>query len=120
MLEAKTLTIKKSTNKSGKVVNFVPEIIEDKEVYSVVNKNNDHCGYITEDLFNFLMEQDPEEKENKALYHRAFGVDDEEKEEETLIFGKKIILDVSSTKNIDDLENIILAPVTYSELPSYK
>lgn len=57
MLEAKTLTIKKSTNKSGKVVNFIPEIIEDKEVYSVVNKNNEHCGYITEDLFNFLMEQ---------------------------------------------------------------
>jgi len=32
MLEAKTLTIKKSTNKSGKVVNFIPEIIEDKEL----------------------------------------------------------------------------------------
>lgn len=38
MLEAKTLTIKKSNNSSGKVVNFIPEIIEDKEVYSVVNK----------------------------------------------------------------------------------
>lgn len=32
MLEAKTLTIKKSTNSSGKVVNFIPEIIEDKEL----------------------------------------------------------------------------------------
>ena len=114
-LEAKTLIIKKSTNKSGKVVNFVPEMVEDKEVYSVVNKNNDHCGYITEALFNFLMEQDPEEKENKALIHRAFGVNDEEKEEESLIFGKKIILDVSSTKDINDLENIILAPVTYTK-----
>lgn len=115
MLEAKTLTIKKSTNKSGKVVNFVPEMVEDKEVYSVVNKNNEHCGYITEDLFNFLMEQDPEEKENKALFHRALGVDDEEKEEETLIFGKKIILDVSSTKDINDFEKIILSPVTYTK-----
>ncbi len=101
MLEAKTLTIKKSTNSSGKVVNFIPEMVEDKEVYSVVNKNNEHCGYITEDLFNLLMEQDPEEKENKALIHRALGVDDEEKEEESLIFGKKIILDVSSTKDIN-------------------
>lgn len=115
MLEAKTLTIKKSTNKSGKVVNFVPEIVDGNKVYSVVNENNDHCGYITEDLFNFLMEQDPEEKENKALYHRAFRVDDEEKEEETLIFGKKIILDVSSTKDINDFEKIILAPVTYTK-----
>lgn len=32
MLEAKTLTIKKSNNSSGKVVNFIPEIIEDKEL----------------------------------------------------------------------------------------
>lgn len=32
MLEAKTLTIKKSANKSGKVVNFVPEMVEDKEL----------------------------------------------------------------------------------------
>ena len=115
MLEAKTLTIKKSANTSGKVVNFVPEMVEDEEVYSVVNKNNEHCGYITEDLFNFLMEQDPEEKENKALFHRALGIDDEEKEMEHLIFGKKIILDVSSTKNIDDFEKIILAPVTYTK-----
>ena len=115
MLEAKTLTIKKSTNKSGKVVNFIPEMVEDKEVYSVVNKNNEHCGYITEALFNLLMEQDPEEKENKALFHRALGVDDEEKEEETLIFGKKIILDVSSTKDINDFEKIILSPVTYTK-----
>lgn len=115
MLEAKTLTIKKSTNKSGKVVNFIPEMVDDLEVYSVVNKNNEHCGYITEDLFNFLMEQDPEEKENRALFHRAFGVDDEEKEEETLIFGKKIILDVSSTKDINDFEKIILSPVTYTK-----
>ena len=83
MLEAKTLTIKKSINKSGKVVNLIPEIVEDKEVYAVVNKNNEHCGYITEDLFNLLMEQDPEEKENRALFHRALGVNDEEKEEES-------------------------------------
>ena len=115
MLEAKTLTIKKSTNNSGKVVNFIPEIVDDLEVYSVVNKNNEHCGYITEDLFNFLMEQDPEEKESKALFHRALGVDDEEKEGESLIFGKKIILDVSSTKDINDFEKIILAPVTYTK-----
>lgn len=37
MLEAKTLTIKKSTNSSGKVVNFVPEIIENEEAYIYKN-----------------------------------------------------------------------------------
>lgn len=115
MLEAKTLITKKSANKSGKVVNFVPEIVDGNEIYSVVNENNDHCGYITEDLFNLLMEQDPRDENSKALIHRAFSVDDGEKEREPLIFGKKIILDVSSTKNIDDLENIILAPITYTK-----
>ena len=115
VLEAKTLTIKKSANKSVKVVNFIPEIVDGNEVYSVVNKNNEHCGYITEALFNLLLEQDPEEKEDKALFHRALGVDDEENEEEHLIFGKKIILDVSSTKDINDFEKIILAPVTYTK-----
>ena len=115
MLEAKTLITKKSANKSGKVVNFVPEIVDGNEIYSVVNENNDHCGYITEDLFNLLMEQDPRDENSKALIHRAFSVDDGEKEREPLILGKKIILDVSSTKNIDDLENIILAPVTYTK-----
>lgn len=115
MLEAKTLITKKCAKKSGKVVNFVPEIVDGNEIYSVVNENNDHCGYITEDLFNLLMEQDPRDENSKALIHRAFSVDDGEKEREPLILGKKIILDVSSTKNIDDLENIILAPVTYTK-----
>ena len=115
MLEAKTLITKKSAKKSGKVVNFIPEMVDGNEIYSVVNENNDHCGYITEDLFNLLMEQDPRDENSKALIHRAFSVDDGEKEREPLIFGKKIILDVSSTKNIDDLENIILAPVTYTK-----
>lgn len=36
MLEAKTLTIKKTTNKIGKVVNFVPEIVDGNEVYSII------------------------------------------------------------------------------------
>ena len=34
---------------------------------------------------------------------------------ESLIFGKKIILDVSSTKDINDFEKIILSPVTYTK-----
>lgn len=53
MLEAKTLTIKKSTNNSGKVVNLIPEIVEDKEVYSIMNKNNEHCGYVNYSVINY-------------------------------------------------------------------
>ena len=53
MLEAKTLTIKKSINKSGKVVNLIPEIVGDKEVYSIANKNNEHCGYVNYSVINY-------------------------------------------------------------------
>ena len=73
MLEAKTLTIKKSTNNSGKVVNFIPEVIEDKEVYSVVNKNNEHCGYITEDMLNIILKMNEKEDiENNIIRNSLF------------------------------------------------
>ena len=94
MLEAKTLTIKKSTNKSGKVVNFVPEMVGDKEVYSVVNKNNGHCGYITEDLFNFLMEQDPEEDVDGEVKGSLIV----SKEIEIVSKGEKSYIDIKESK----------------------
>ena len=116
MLEPKTITLaNKLAYSSDRVVKFIPEVVDGQEVYSVRNKIDEHCGYITEDLFNFLMEQDPNKEENKALIHRVLGIDNGEKEEEPLIFGKKIILDVSSTKDIDDFEKIVLAPVTYTK-----
>jgi len=116
MLEPKTITLTNSLAYSkDRVVKFVPEIIDGNEVYSVRNKIDEHCGYITEDLFNFLMEQDPREEEKKALIHRALMIDNGEKKKEPLIFGKKIILDVSSTKDINDFEEITLTPVTYTK-----
>ena len=114
-LKEETIKIYGKDDSPESFVRFVPEIVDDLEVYSVVNSSDQHCGYITEALFNLLMEQDPEEKENRALFHRALGVNDGEKERETLIFGKKIILDVSSTKDINDFEKIILSPVTYTK-----
>ena len=116
MLEPKTITLTNSlVYSNNRIAKFIPEIVEDKEVYSVVNKNNEHCGYITEDFFNMLMEQDPREEENKALIHRALMIDSGEKKKEPLIFGKKIILDVSSTKDINDFEEITLTPVIYTK-----
>ena len=39
-------------------VSFVPEIVDDLEVYSVVNSKDQHCGYITPELFNFLLKKE--------------------------------------------------------------
>ena len=116
MLEPKTITL---TNKvaysKDRVAKFIPEVVDGQEVYSVRNKIDEHCGYITEDFLNMLMEKDPREEEEKALIHRALMIDSGEKKKEPLIFGKKIILDVSSTKDIDEIEEITLTPVTYTK-----
>ena len=116
MLEPKTITlVNESSYRNDRVVKFIPETVDGIEVYSVRNKIDEHCGYITEDFFNILMEQDQREEEKKALIHRALIIDDGEKKREPLIFGKKIILDVSSTKDIDEIEEITLTPVTYTK-----
>ena len=91
MLEAKTLTIKKSTNKSGKVVNFVPEMVENKEVYSILNKNNEHCGYMTEEMLNTILKQnEKEDVENNLIINSLFVATNDEKEEPTTL-AQKII-----------------------------
>ena len=38
-------------------VRFVPEVVGVVEVYSVVNSSDQHCGYITPELFNFLLKR---------------------------------------------------------------
>lgn len=38
-------------------VKFVPEVVDDLEVFSVVNSKDQHCGYITPELFNFLLKR---------------------------------------------------------------
>ena len=35
-------------------VRFVPEIVDDLEVYSVVNSNDQHCGYVMPELLDFF------------------------------------------------------------------
>lgn len=43
------------------VVNFIPEVVDDLEVYSVVNSKKQHCGYITPELLDFLLTLTDEE-----------------------------------------------------------
>lgn len=36
------------------IVNFIPEVVDDLEVYSVVNSKKQHCGYVTPELLDFF------------------------------------------------------------------
>lgn len=77
MLEAKTFTIKKSTNKSGQVVNFIPEMVDGKEVYSILNQNNEHCGYMTEDMLNIILKMNEKAVRNSIITNGDFNKVDE-------------------------------------------
>lgn len=103
MLEAKTLTIKKSTNKSGKVVNFVPEIVGDKEVYSILNQNNEHCGYMTEDMLNIILKMNEKEDIENNIIRNSLFVDMNDGKEEPTTLAQKIIID-----KLDGKDNKIL------------
>lgn len=112
MLEAKTLTIKKSTNKIGKVVNFVPEMVGDKEVYSILNQNNEHCGYMTEDMLNIILKMNEKEDIENNIIRNSLFVDMNDGKEEPTTLAQKIIID--KFKGVTPL-NIELYPVKYEE-----
>lgn len=126
MLEAKTLTIKKSNNSSGKVVNFIPEIIEDKEVYSVVNKNNEHCGYMTEDMLNIILKMNEKEDIENNIIRNSLFVDMNDGKEEPTTLAQKIIIDIDSEDGVCDsiminaLKNTYNAPNIYFSFKGFK
>ena len=112
MLEAKTLTIKKSTNNSGKVVNLIPEIVGDKEVYSILNKNNEHCGYMTEEMLNTILKMNEKEDIENNIIRNSLFVDTNDEKEESTTLAQKIIID--KFKGVTPL-NIELYPIKYEE-----
>lgn len=56
-LKEETIKIYGKDDSPESFVKFVPEIVDDLEVYSVVNSKDQHCGYITPELFNFLLKK---------------------------------------------------------------
>ena len=38
---------------AGHPISFIPEIVGDKEVYSILNQNNEHCGYVNYSVINY-------------------------------------------------------------------
>ena len=96
----------------GHPISLIPEIVGDKEVYSIVNKNNEHCGYMTEDMLNTILKMNEiEDVENNLIMNSLF-VDTNDKKEEPTTLAQKIIID--KLKGLYFL-NIELYPVKYEE-----
>ena len=96
----------------GHPISLIPEIVGDKEVYSILNKNNEHCGYMTEDMLNTILKMnEKEDVENNLIMNSLFVATNDEKEEPTTL-AQKIIID--KFKGLYFL-NIELYPVKYKE-----
>ena len=90
-------------------VKFIPEVVDDLEVYSVVNSKDQHCGYITPELFNFLLK-----KENgETVIDWNFKVKDVDDWSQFAKLHQKIILDAPQGENRDYIPSYMLLPTTY-------
>ena len=104
--------------KDGKkrILNFVPANVDRKDVYSlmVVGKNaNIHIGYMTKAMAEKLLSLDANGK--RYIDRINFSRDVPSKDDETEIYGQKIILDLPN--KIDDvtfLKGFTLLPCTYA------
>ena len=96
----------------GHPISLIPEIVGDKEVYSILNKNNEHCGYMTEDMLNTILKMNEKEDVENNLIMNSLFVDTNDEKEEPTTLAQKIIID--KLKGLYFL-NIELYPVKYEE-----
>lgn len=90
-------------------VRFVPEIVDDLEVYSVVNSSDQHCGYITPELLDLLtIEENGESFLNQSFEVRVANDWSEENK-----LCQKIILDAPQGENRDYCPTFTLIPTQY-------
>ena len=108
-LKEETIKIYGKDDSPESFVRFVPEIVDDLEVYSVVNSKDQHCGYITPELFNFLLK-----KENReTVIDWNFKVKDVDDWSQFAKLHQKIILDAPQGENRDYIPSYMLLPTTY-------
>lgn len=108
-LKEETIKIYGKDDSPESFVKFVPEIVDDLEVYSVVNSKDQHCGYITPELFNFLLK-----KENgETVIDWNFKVKDVDEWSQFAKLHQKIILDAPQGENRGYIPSYMLLPTTY-------
>ena len=108
-LKEETIKIYGKDDSPESFVKFIPEIVDDLEIYSVVNSKDQHCGYITPELFNFLLK-----KENgETVIDWNFKIKDVDDWSQFAKLYQKIILDAPQGENRDYIPSYMLFPTTY-------
>lgn len=97
------------------IVNFIPEVVDDLEVYSVVNSNDQHCGYITPELLDFLLTLAEKDGGGLGYYlNRDFEIKVANDWGEKNKLYQKIILDIpQGTRNQDCYPSLTFTPTEY-------
>lgn len=77
----------------GHPISLIPEIVGDREVYSILNQNNEHCGYMTEEMLNTILKMNEKEDIDNNIIRSGLFVDTNSAEEEPTTLAQKIIID---------------------------
>ena len=119
-LEQKKFQVFDIEKKDYNEVYFIPDIVDDKEVYEVKNSANIHCGYVTEAFLEELTKLNDEE----GRINRNFVVRQTQEWEGDITLSKggditlltrKIILDAPKDPSKILVQGIVLRPTIYPE-----
>lgn len=97
------------------IVHFIPDIVDDLEVYSVVNSKKQHCGYVTPELLDFLLTLAEKDGGGLGYYlNRDFEIKVANDWGEKNKLYQKIILDIpQGTRNQDCYPSLTFTPTEY-------
>lgn len=119
-LEQKKFQVFDIEKKDYNEVYFIPDIVDDKEVYEVKNSANIHCGYVTEAFLEELTKLNDEE----GRINRNFVVRQTQewagdltlsKGGDITLLTRKIILDAPKDPSKILVQGIVLRPTIYPE-----
>lgn len=92
-------------------VKFIPEVVGGKEVYSVLNAIDEHCGYITEELLDTILKLNKKEDVENNIINLGLDVYSYSNKKPSIL-SQKIIIDSTLTETLPDIQ---LSPVTYTK-----
>lgn len=92
-------------------VKFIPEVVGGKEVYSVLNAIDEHCGYITEELLDTILKLNKKEDVENNIINLGLDVYSYSNKKPSIL-SQKIIIDSTLAETLPDIQ---LSPVTYTK-----
>lgn len=92
-------------------VKFIPEVVGGKEVYSVLNAIDEHCGYITEELLDTILKLNKKEDVENNIINLGLDVYSYSNKKPSIL-SQKIIIDSTLAEILPDIQ---LSPVTYTK-----